>query len=309
LQKETAEREGYETPGGRILFRDEAEFQKKKTVLVSGGPEHVHFVVDFDRTLTAHKLEDGSVASSSHGALESPIVFDQDTLVHLKELTEKYYPIEICHEKTQEEKIPFMLEWWGTAHELMLKAKVKQTAIGDCVRASSMALRKGARELLLECRNAQIPLLLFSAGLHDVIVEALKMWGYGEDKNIHVVSNRMIFNGGEITGFTEPIIHTFCKNEGSARTLLGDEYTQAVDHRESVILLGDSLGDVHMIDGASGLTDTRKNVIRIGFLNDKFDDLREKYLNEYDVVLEGDCSMKFVLDLLRSIEGFGGGTG
>jgi len=66
---------------------------------------------------------------------------------------------------------------------------------------------------------------------------------------------------GVLTGFKEPTIHTFNKNE----SVLGTEnsYFADLSNRTNAILLGDSVGDVGMADGMSN----PGNILKIGFLN------------------------------------------
>mmetsp|Transcript_2875 Transcript_2875/g.3634 ORF Transcript_2875/g.3634 Transcript_2875/m.3634 type:complete len:89 (-) Transcript_2875:691-957(-) len=76
------------------------------------------------------------------------------------------------------------------------------------------------------------------------------------------------------------------KNEGHTE---GHDYEAMVRERENVILLGDSVGDVHMCEGIP-----HKNVLKIGFLNENVEKLLPKYKSIYDVVITNDGSLDFV---------------
>ena len=52
------------------------------------------------------------------------------------------------------------------------------------------------------------------------------------------------------------------KNESAIHD---SDYFKQLRHRENLILLGDSLGDLDMADGATNIA----NILKIGFLNDK----------------------------------------
>lgn len=67
---------------------------------------------------------------------------------------------------------------------------------------------------------------------------------------------------GVLTGFKGELLHVFNKNENAIHK---SEYFDTIAHRDSIILMGDSLGDLHMADGAGECT----NLLKIGFLNDK----------------------------------------
>ena len=108
--------------------------------------------------------------------------------------------------------------------------------------------------------EANIPVLVFSAGVGDILEEILlKHDAYFP--NIKIVSNYMEFNGeGALIGFKEPIIHTFNKNE----SVLGkSNYFYDISHRGNAILMGDSDGDSDM---AAGMQNPGA-ILKIGFLN------------------------------------------
>ena len=67
---------------------------------------------------------------------------------------------------------------------------------------------------------------------------------------------------GVLRRFKGPLIHTYNKNNS---VLQGTEYFQQLSARTSIILLGDSMGDLTMADGVP----TVENILKIGFLNDK----------------------------------------
>lgn len=66
-----------------------------------------------------------------------------------------------------------------------------------------------------------------------------------------------------MVGFQGELIHTFNKNESGIHR---SDYFERLRGRSNVILLGDSLGDLRMADGAASNANV---VLKIGFLNDK----------------------------------------
>ncbi|XP_053496229.1 7-methylguanosine phosphate-specific 5'-nucleotidase-like isoform X2 [Ictalurus furcatus] len=84
---------------------------------------------------------------------------------------------------------------------------------------------------------------------------------------------------GVVCAFKGDVIHTFNKREGALQNT-----QQFVHDRSNVLLLGDSLGDLDMADSVQGL----RNILRIGYLNDKVEERREAYVRSYDIVLEKD---------------------
>jgi len=73
----------------------------------------------------------------------------------------------------------------------------------------------------------------------------------------------MEFNEQQLlVGFKEPLIHTYNKNESVIPQ--NCQYFGELAHRNNVILLGDSIGDVSMAQGVH----KPGNILKIGFLND-----------------------------------------
>lgn len=64
-----------------------------------------------------------------------------------------------------------------------------------------------------------------------------------------------------MVGFKGDLIHSFNKNE---RVVTESEYFAHLKKRENILLLGDSLGDLGMVDEKQ-----HPDVLKIGFLNDK----------------------------------------
>ena len=76
-----------------------------------------------------------------------------------------------------------------------------------------------------------------------------------------------------MTGFQGDMIHVYNKNEHAVHK---SDYFENISHRGNLLLLGDSLGDLRMAEGAAQVD----GMLKIGFLNMKVDILFFVYLNE-----------------------------
>lgn len=212
-----------------------------------------------------------------------------------QKLRDHYLPIEHDPKMSKEEKTPFMIEWWTKSLGLTVDTQVTREAIKDMVKSSSTHLKEGCKFFFYTLERNDIPLLVFSAGLGDIVQEWINKEA-GSFKNMKVVSNFMTFDSktNRITGFNGKLIHAFNKNEGA---LLDTVYEKQVRTRPNVILIGDSLGDVDM---AKGLLAT-ENVLKIGFLNEKVEQLLPTYMNAYDIVTIKDNSFEIPNAILRNV--------
>ncbi|KAJ7421070.1 7-methylguanosine phosphate-specific 5'-nucleotidase [Willisornis vidua] len=289
------------------------------------GVAKLQVVSDFDMTLSRFGCN-GRRCPTSHNIFHSSHVVSEDgkkksvkgdvdsvpfpsAMLQLKDLLHYYYPIEIDPNRTLEEKRPLMVEWWTRAHELLVQQKIRKGDIAQLVRESEAMLRDGFKEFFDQLHKNNVPLFIFSAGIGDVLEEIIRQADVFHS-NVKVVSNYMDFNDdGVLMHFKEPLIHTYNKNN---TVLQGTQYFQQLSSRTSIILLGDSMGDLTMADGIPKV----ENILKIGFLNDKglpppphpvltgllqVDERRGKYLEAYDIVLESDETLDVVNGILRYI--------
>ncbi|KAK3082748.1 hypothetical protein FSP39_004237 [Pinctada imbricata] len=253
----------------------------------------VQVVSDFDFTLSKF-TENGERCSGCHNVLEEGGVLPEDFKVKARGLRDHYFPIETNPQLSIEEKIPIMVEWWTQAHALLSSYPLTKTGISEMVQNSTAKLRDGCPWLFDQLDAKNIPLLIFSAGVGDVIEEVIRQQSQFH-KNMRVVSNYIDFDEeGKMIGFKGDLIHVYNKNESSIHD---SDYFKNLSHRHNVILIGDSLGDLHMADGATGV----KNKLKIGFLNVKVEESLELYKKKFDIVIVQDETLDVVNALMRSI--------
>jgi 5'-nucleotidase len=166
--------------------------------------------------------------------------------------------------------------------------------ISDMTLQANIELRKKVDSVLKNCRDTNIPFLVFSAGIGDIIKDILRHENlYFE--NMHTVSNMMVFNDKDVcVDFREPLIHVFNKSEFQLETT---PYHAMIEERRNVILMGDSLGDLQMSQGLQ-----HDLCLNIGFLNHDIKSLEPAYTKSFDLVIEGDANMQPVMDILEFIE-------
>ncbi|XP_076088116.1 7-methylguanosine phosphate-specific 5'-nucleotidase A-like isoform X5 [Mytilus galloprovincialis] len=259
--------------------------------IIQGGPDKLQIVADFDRTLTKY-IHKGHVCATCHNVLEEgslPEVYKEKA----RTLRDTYFPIETNPKLSIEEKIPKMIEWWTKAHGLLETCEISRDSIKHCVSSSTAKLRDGCSWFFDELKTYEVPVLIFSAGIGDIIEEIIKQQSTMHD-NMHIVSNYMKFNEeGKMTGFQNAIIHVYNKNENAIHD---SDYFQNIEHRTSMILMGDSLGDLHMGDGAEV-----DHKLKIGFLNGRVEESLELYKKKYDIVIVEDETLDVPNNLLLSI--------
>ncbi|KXS21083.1 HAD-superfamily hydrolase [Gonapodya prolifera JEL478] len=211
-------------------------------------------------------------------------------LKRANELRDHYHPFEVDPKVPREQKNLYMVEWWTGMHKVLDDMNLTRDEVPLMVKDKMPVLRSGLKTWLEATASKDIPVLVFSAGVGDVIDEVLIQSNL-HTPNIHIISNWMDFGtdtsqSARLLGFKPPLIHVFNKSEATL-----PEHTNT---RPNVILLGDSLGDVEMVQERDSYC-----VLRIGYLNHDVDKLLPYYRDIYDVVLTGDVGFEeWVNDLI-----------
>ncbi|XP_038182752.1 7-methylguanosine phosphate-specific 5'-nucleotidase [Arvicola amphibius] len=276
-----------------VLMRQPGRVQEIVGALRRGGGDRLQVISDFDMTLSRFAYN-GQRCPSSHNILDNSKIISEDCRKELSALFHHYYPIEIDPHRTIREKLPHMVQWWSKAHNLLCQQRIQKFQIAQVVRDSTAMLREGYKTFFDTLYHNNIPLFIFSAGIGDVLEEIIRQMKVFHP-NIHIVSNYMDFSeDGFLQGFKGQLIHTYNKNSSVCEN---SGYFQQLQGKTNIILLGDSMGDLTMADGVPGV----QNILKIGFLNDKVEERRERYMDSYDIVLEKDETLDVVNGLLQHI--------
>lgn len=164
--------------------------------------------------------------------------------------------------------------------ELFIKYRISEeifAQVGSDLRI--MEFRKGAKEFLQFLNKNNIPLIIISAGIGNFIESFLKKHDCLFD-NIYISSNKIIFTDNVATGVDKNIIHSLNKNE----VLLPFLIQKQIQNKSDVILLGDQISDLKMID-----KNNNKQIIKVWFYSSRTETSIIEFQNAFDIVcLEND---------------------
>lgn len=263
--------------------------KKKIEKIKQEGINKLHIVSDFDRTLTNPFL-DRRKAPSSIALIREGGYLTPEYVPKAFALFDKYHPIEIDEKIPQEIKNQKMHEWWSKHIKLISESGMNKEVIKDIMKKYKNIFRKKALELLDLLHELNIPTLIFSSGVGDLIEGFLKQENKFY-KNIFIISNFFDYDeNGNVKGYKSDIVHTFNKSEVQ---LKNKPYLEKIKKRKNVILLGDSLGDLGMTQGIS-----HETIIRICFLNNK--NKLKIFKDKFDVVISNG-STDYVISLIKKL--------
>ncbi|XP_042550898.1 cytosolic 5'-nucleotidase 3A isoform X2 [Dipodomys spectabilis] len=261
--------------------------------LIKGGAAKLQIITDFDMTLSRFSYE-GKRCPTCHNVIDNCKFVTDECRKKLLELKEKYYAIEVDPVLTVEEKCPFIVEWYTKSHGLLVEQGIQKAKLKEIVAESDIMLKEGYKNFFDKLRQHDVPVFIFSAGIGDVLEEVIRQAGVYYP-NVRVVSNFMDFDEkGVLRGFKGELIHVFNKHNGALKN--SDCFGQVRDN-SNVILLGDSQGDPRMADGVANI----QHVLKIGYLNDRVEELLEKYMDSYDIVLVKDESLEVANSIFQKI--------
>lgn len=275
-----------------VFIRDEKGLEEKINYFKTQGASKIQIISDFDRTLTKAFFM-GKKIQTSYSLIREGNYLSKDYPKKAFALFDKYHPYEISKKLSIAEKSKFMDEWWDEHLKLMVEKGMSKSVVDDIINKGKTVYREGFFEFASMLKKSNIPFLILSAGLGDIIKGSLiKEKSYYE--NMKLIANFYDFNqNGTIKGYLGKIIHPFNKNEASIKNT---KYFEEIKERKNAILLGDMPEDIDMAKGI-----IFENMILIGFLNENQEELFHEYSNKYDIVLLNDSSMIPAIEILKRI--------
>lgn len=259
--------------------------QAKIADFIGATASGVHFVFDFDRTLTVRNLETHEDVTTWHILREHlPEVGKKQ----YQDLFEKYRVLEINGTMTQSDAA----EGWSSILDLFVEHRLDLAAVEQDF-LDRATIRPGTAELFQLCRDNDIPTIVMSAGIRDVI----EMWGrsYGVSPSLLLSTALILDEAGLVIGWhRDTLIHVLNKSETSH-----PELESIRNSRPKAILVGDSMNDADMASGEN-------DVLRIRILDPRPDEVisidteRLKTFTVFDAMIESG-NLTPLLELTKSI--------
>ncbi|XP_043266841.1 7-methylguanosine phosphate-specific 5'-nucleotidase isoform X1 [Venturia canescens] len=278
--------------GKHVYMKNKDAVLKTIDKIREGGASKLQVVTDFDLTLTKQHV-DGKHCLSSFGMFTKSKQLPQNYKEASVRLYKKYRPIEIDPNLSIEKKIEAMEEWMSATHDILRDFEFDPKELDDIVKIHGTSLRDGTKSLIERLSRADVPILVFSAGLGDVVEAVLRHHDVLFD-NVKIISNFLKYEGNKVLGFKGTrLIHVFNKNEHS----IDHDYFKLLEGRRNIILMGDMTGDANMADGVKDVD----SILKIGFLYEHIEENLPLYLEAFDIVLVDDQTMNVTTEILERI--------
>lgn len=212
---------------------DRAKVAEKLRLFKDAGAHRLHYLFDFDRTLTssADFGKDVTIWDLMDDLLPDEIRPAYDRL------SKEYQRMESAGRLSEQDA----QSWWALSFEFYIQHGMNLNEMRHAI--GKLKIREGAIDLFNLCEANDIPTIILSAGVGNVI-EMIT-----EEHGIHpttIMSTKLeLAADGRITGWDpDSVVHVLNKHERGHAKL-----SRLAKERPYTILLGDSLEDAKMIKG------------------------------------------------------------
>lgn len=256
-----------------------------------GQAQRLHILTDFDKTLTTTAQINGKKVSSIIGQLRACGYLTPNYAEDSYKLYQHYGPLEHDQTISREERLRLMEEWWIKHIELLVESKLNKHDMDDVVSKNYIKLRPYVDKFFNLLNKYQVPIVIMSGAPAYMIKKQLELAGLLSE-NVHIVANYYEYNkDGYVINFKKPIIHSLNKYEITVREF---PFFDQLKERKNVILLGDQIDDLGMIEGFD-----YDNLLTIGFANEKADE--SKFDKKFDVLITENDDFNFINELTKKI--------
>ena len=246
-----------------IYFNSEKKINELKQKI---NKDNICVFMDYDKTITSSESEDSWDASANKEVMGEKIIKD------LNKYYEKYGTIEFDYHIDKNKREKYIIEWYDKCMDLYYQYGLTKEKLQDSIDNSKLILRKGAKDFLFKLYENNVPVIIFSAGIGNVIEQFLK----NEEcyyNNITIIGNFIKFDeNGDMIKFSDDMIHSLNKNI--------DKLKEQIGQKEYRMVIGDVVEDIHMM----GEYPENKS-FKIGFLNKNITENLEIYKKNFDIVL------------------------
>ena len=216
--------------------------QRCRELMTEARKAQLQVIIDFDHTITRFRNPDGSKMAQCHDAIElSPRMPEQ--------LRADYQVLWQDQGARLAAGTWTWQEWWSRSHGLFVKHGLKASWLSEIVAESGIRVRDHFVEFLQVLQEHDVPVLIVSAGISQIIAEVLRQTGVNPEA-VQICANEMVFDDdGTLIRFITPEITPDTKSDIGK---FQDEYFSMI-RRKHVVVIGDSITDTDVIKKVCGV--------------------------------------------------------
>ena len=303
-----------------IEINDVKNFSSKLEDFISSyklNHKNLVLVTDFDFTITKryNYQKNNSLFSSYRFYDEGLIGGDQQKIIEIQnELCNKYMKYETDSSYDKEIREKKVHEFYYKSLDVYINPNFTRNSIGKMLEklGEKFELRKYTKELIELLIKLDIPIVIVSGGVKEVIIDLLKKCiknfeNYLNQKKIVIIANDLYFEDGKgCVGHSTDIVYAFNKSN-FVKESIKNNFPEA----KNIIVMGDHINDY---DSVHDLEINKKNIIGVGYVNIKPEYIGDEskkeiikkniddYKNVYDINFVGDTDFSFMIKILKLLE-------
>eukprot|EP00347_Sterkiella_histriomuscorum_P010977 403374216 len=272
---------------------------------------------DFDYTLTRYSNDGYNKLDSSFSCIRNSTFATEEFKQISNNLYKTYHPFEKSLDLTQDQKVQKLQEWWSKDLSQIKSLNLHAPHFYDMVETSNLHFRHGMDHLLQTCSRLQVPLVIVSAAVADVVEKAVdKLIMQMNTKQIKILNDHIIDpsivhvianktkkcpQSHKILDFEDPMVHTCNKDDVVHQYFKREKQERDLLKRRNLIVMGDLIDDIKM---ARHLHQSDEDLLSIGFFNNPEKDGEEllmEYEKHFDMVVVNDGNLHFLHYFLSRI--------
>ena len=198
--------------------------------------EDIYLVFDFDRTITRGNSE------TSWSIIENSSLIDRGYKLDSRKLYNYYRRIEIDNYISDSAKNMLMEQWTRKQLKLLSKYNMNEELFRQLMLYNKLKFRNGVDTFFKKMNDLNIPIIIVSAGLGNIVFESLKQNNCLYN-NVHLISNMLKFENNliEIEG---NLVNSTNKNNIPISNNIYNE----IKNKKSIILFGDQISDLSVLN-------------------------------------------------------------
>ena len=250
---------------------------------ISFDLNHLYIITDFDHTLTTKNSQ------NCWGIISTIPNISKEYIKQSKENNDLYFPIEQDDSINNDIKNKMMKKWYEEHAKMLIKYNLKEKDINEASQNDSIILREGVIEFLEFTNKNNIPVIIISAGISNIIEGVLKKHNCFFN-NVYVTSNIFKFENGKLKSLRNKIIHSLNKGKIDIPTKI----KEIIKEKDEVIIIGDN------IDDSKVKIKENKKSLKIGFLNYEDNNKFNNFKKHFDIVYNKDASLLKIIELINN---------
>lgn len=159
--------------------------------------------------------------------------------------------------------------------------------VKEAVKNTNLELRNGAKEFLTKMHDINVPMIIISCSLKNVIKEYLE-FNNCYYNNVYIYSNYCDIEGNGKNDIYEVTPHS------KSKIIFSKELNEIIRTKDYALLFGDIVDDINMVS-----KNKLNRTITVGFLDKKIEENIELYKSTFDIVLTDNSSFKEIENLIE----------